>query len=460
MNRGLFAYLFIFSLLWGCGESTISPDSNLVEINNPVFDEHIEPIIYKNCTPCHRQNGGAPFELTSFKKVKNKARTIAKVTALRYMPPWPADPSYRHFIGEKRLTNQEIELIGRWVKNGCPKGERPNRLLSTVKPFVSALGKPDLVLPLDSIHLIQGDEDRFFLTKVSANIPNKRFVRAVELIPGKRDLMHHFNGHLINYREGSKNPFDTRPRKVEITVGRNPDELKSLDLMTDDGIIPERVHSVVNYLPGVTGVMYPEGIGTFEVNEQFSIIGNDVHYGPSAKSVIDQSKLHLFFTDTPPKRGIGELMLGTNGVSKIEPPLIIEPNTVSTHVTRFQVPADISVLTVNPHMHLLGRSLKAYALKPNGDTIRLIHIPKWDFRWQYFYTFEKMVKVPKGSVIEVEATFDNTTNNPFNPHDPPQRVSERFEYGGSSMKAEDEMFQFIITYLGYQAGDENISLKP
>ncbi|MEC8693037.1 MAG: aconitase family protein, partial [Bacteroidota bacterium] len=161
------------------------------------------------------------------------------------------------------------------------------------------------------------------------------------------------------------------------------------------------------------------------------------------------------------KKGLkSELMLGTNGVSKIEPPLIIKPNTVSTHMTSFQVPADISVLTVNPHMHLLGQSLKAYALKPNGDTIRLIHIPKWDFRWQYFYTFEKMVKVPKGSVIEVEATFDNTTNNPFNPHNPPQRVAERFEYGGSSMKAEDEMFQFIITYLGYQAEDENIPLKP
>ncbi len=33
------------------------------------------------------------------------------------------------------------------------------------------------------------------------------------------------------------------------------------------------------------------------------------------------------------------------------------------------------------------------------------------------------------------------------------------EYGGSSMRATDEMFQFIITYLGYKPGDENISLE-
>ena len=152
-------------------------------------------------------------------------------------------------------------------------------------------------------------------------------------------------------------------------------------------------------------------------------------------------------------------MLGTNGVSEIIPPLQIKPNTISTHHTEFKVPEDISILTVNPHMHLLGKSLKAYALKPNGDTVKIINIPKWDFRWQFFYTFKKMLKIPKGSLIRVEAVFDNTSNNPFNPFDPPQLVGERMEYGGSSMRATDEMFQFIITYLGYKKGDENISLE-
>ena len=48
-----------------------------------------------------------------------------------------------------------------------------------------------------------------------------------------------------------------------------------------------------------------------------------------------------------------------------------------------------NVIAAAPHMHLLGVSFKAYGLSPAGDTIRLISIPKWDFRWQYFYTFEK-----------------------------------------------------------------------
>lgn len=445
----------VFGLLGSC--ATNSEENGIAK---PVFDLHIAPIIMGNCVPCHRENGGAPFTLTSYEKVRKKAKTIAKVTALRYMPPWPADPSYSHFIGEKRLTESQIQTIQNWVSQGCAPGENPDALLSKVKPFESALGTPDYVMYLDTVVLNQGDQDRFFLMKASAQLSEKTYIRAVELVPDQRQLMHHFNGHLINYAPGSKSNFNTNPLKVEITPNSSTGKKTDLDLMADNGITPERVHSVVNYLPGVIGTMYPEGIGTFEVSPQFSIIGNDVHYGPSAKTRIDRSKINLFFTKIPPKRGLGELMLGTNGVSKIEPPLVIPANKVTRHKTLFVVPEDISVLTVNPHLHLLGKSITAYAVKPNGDTIPLIRILKWDFRWQYFYTYEKMLKIPRGSKIEVIAEFDNTRNNPFNPFNPPRTVAERFEYGGSSMKATDEMFQFIITFLGYQPGDENISLKP
>ena len=108
---------------------------------------------------------------------------------------------------------------------------------------------------------------------------------------------------------------------------------------------------------------------------------------------------------------------------------------------------------------MLGKEFKAYALKPNGDTIRLISIPRWDFRWQYFYTFPTMIKIPKGSSIVATGVYDNTNKNPNNPFSPPQLVGERYDWGGSSMRATDEMFQFIITYTAYQPGDERLELK-
>jgi hypothetical protein len=106
-------------------------------------------------------------------------------------------------------------------------------------------------------------------------------------------------------------------------------------------------------------------------------------------------------------------------------------------------------------MHLLGKSFKAYALKPDGDTIRLISIPRWDFSWQYFYTYKKMVKIPAGSTIVAEGVYDNTKNNPNNPYSPPRLVRDN----SGSMRATDEMFQFIISYLPYKEGDENVSLE-
>lgn len=423
------------------------------------FNEHIAPIIIKNCAPCHHSGGVAPFPLTNYAEARKKAKTIAKVTGRRIMPPWPADPTYSHFTGERYLTDEEISLIANWVKSGSKEGKDTD-IPRFVKPdYISNIGKPDLVLYLDSIHLKPDMKDRFYLVKIPGSIPKDTFVRAVEFVAGTPELVHHFNGHLLLYEVNKKkNPGDGLT-KVEITAGEYNKDFGKLKLENDDGSKPFRIHSAVNYLPGVFGTAYPDGIGTFRLSKTFAFVGNDLHYGPADKEVTDVSRINLFFTSEPPSRETGEIMLGTNGVSKIEPPLILPPEKVTTHTTRFRLNADISVLTVNPHMHQLGKSFLAYAVKPNGDTVRLIRIKEWDFRWQYFYTFQKMVHIPKGSVIVAEGVFDNTSKNPNNPNKPPKTVSERLEFGGASMRASDEMFQFIITYTYYQKGDENISLE-
>jgi len=374
------------------------------------------------------------------------------------MPPWPADKNYSHFIGEKGLTDEEIELIQVWVKNKCPEGKKLSKPIW--EPTDKIERKPDMVLKLPKINLKDDYTDRFYLVNIPGELTEKRYLQSVHFIPERPDIVHHFNGHLLLYddQKKSKMPY---PSFIELNEGTTGSGNVELGLLQDDGSIPLRVHSAVNYLPGVFGVHYPPGIGTVPLTKKFSFVGNDMHYGPSKENTSDQSELHLFFTDIAPERQLQELMLGTNGVNdgKIEPPLQINPNTESKHISKFNLNSDISILTINPHMHMLGKSFKAYAIKPNGDTIRLINIPRWDFRWQYFYTFKTMIKVPKGSTLIAEGVYDNTSNNPNNPFDPPRLVGERYDYGGSSMRATDEMFQFIITYTPYQEGDENIELS-
>jgi hypothetical protein len=315
-----------------------------------------------------------------------------------------------------------------------------------------------MVLALDPVQINADYKDRFFLLKLPGILSQDTFLRAVEFVPGTPSLVHHFNGHLLLYDFDKRADPHAGQRMVEITSGEYQDDMGQLNILNDDGSRPRRVHSVVNYLPGVQGVMYPDGIGTVRLSRKFAFVGNDMHYGPSEKALTDKSYLNLFFTHVPPERELAEIMLGTNGVSKIEPPLQVPAGKITKHSSRFTLPADISVLTINPHMHLLGKSFLAYALKPNGDTIPLIRINRWDFKWQNFYTFPKMLHIPKGSVIVAEGVFDNTAANLNNPNQPPKDVGERLEFGGASMRASDEMFQFIITYTDYRKGDENISL--
>jgi hypothetical protein len=89
--------------------------------------------------------------------------------------------------------------------------------------------------------------------------------------------------------------------------------------------------------------------------------------------------------------------------------------------------------------------------------VKLIRINKWDFRWQYYYTFRHPVKLEAGSTIHVYGTFDNTNENVNNPFHPPRTITQG--NGVESMKTTEEMFQFIFTYTAYRDGDEKIELE-
>lgn len=221
--------------------------------------------------------------------------------------------------------------------------------------------------------------------------------------------------------------------------------------------LPALLGNVVYYLPGYIPPVYKEDIGGFRLPKNGVFFLKNIHYGPSNIDTEDKSHINIFFRKTPPKRPVFETQMGTFGISEIEPKLIIPPNEIKTFHTQVQIQNDISILSVNPHMHLIGKSFVAYALPPQGDTIRLVRINKWDFRWQYYYTYNNPVKIPKGSVIHVYGTYDNTDKNPFNPFHPPRTIEQG--EGNESMQTTEEMFQFIFTYMPYKQGDENISLK-
>ncbi len=445
MNRIAGIFLCIIFLI-SCKGKNESPD----------FAYDIAPIIYRSCSPCHRPNQIGHFSLLTYEDVKINAAKILYTIKNKLMPPWPADPHYTNFVKENFLSDDEIDLIETWVKNNCPNDSTHAIAAPPLFPEGSMLGKPDLHIPVKPIKINGDYADQFFVVKVPFEVPQDTFISTVEFVPGNSKVVHHVNGDMVRFDfDKKKNIYDGS--LVDNLVWDSTIRLvyKKIGLLQDDDSYPTLVRSVVNYLPGVIAQKYPEGIGGWKVNRKNAFLLNDIHYGPTVDNSWDSSYINIFYTKSIPKRPLQEFQLGTLGVAPVTPALIIQPNKISTYRSSYTVPKDISILTINPHMHLLGKSFWAYALTPEKDTIRLIRIPHWNFNWQNFYTFKKMLKIPAGSTIYIEGVYDNTDENPYNPNHPPKVVRDN----NGSMRTTDEMFQFIITYLPYQEGDEKISLE-
>ncbi|MBN9482271.1 MAG: hypothetical protein BGO70_16985 [Bacteroidetes bacterium 43-93] len=450
-RNSIIIILFLALMLHACKNENRMPD-------RVTFTEHIAPILYNNCTICHRPGGTAHFDLVTYQQAKNSGSALAYVCRQGIMPPWPADPHYTEFVGQRTISEHEIRLLEKWVLDGMEEGPKDKMPKLPEFPTGSLIGKPDMRIPVQPYTLPANSVDKFLIIKVPFELPRDTYASVVEFMPGSNNIVHHVNGDMVEYDfDKKKNVFEGDRIVDMVNDSTIKQAFEKLGLPNDDGTYPKLKKSVVNYLPGVYGQRYPEGIGGFRLPRKGAFLLNDLHYGfTKDKAITDSSYINIFFAKTPPNRPVEEFQLGTIGISPVLPDLVIQPNTVKSVYSKFTVPEDISVLTVNPHMHLLGKSFKAYALQPNGDTIRLISIPRWDFNWQYFYTFKHMVKIPKGSTIVAEGVYDNTKQNLNNPFTPPRLIRDN----NGSMKATDEMFQFIITYLPYQSGDENISLDP
>jgi hypothetical protein len=156
-------------------------------------------------------------------------------------------------------------------------------------------------------------------------------------------------------------------------------------------------------------------------------------------------------------RKVKVISLGSGGIGErdIYPPLVLFAGEVQTHRLRIaNSREDISLLYVWPHMHYLGKEFKAFATREQ-DTIPLVHIPAWDFRWQEIYRYKKPVILKKGDVVNVYGTYDNTANNPLNPNNPP-----KFVESSGDMRSDQEMLTLLLVYILYEPGDETLVYEP
>ncbi len=397
------------------------------------YSEHIAPIIYDHCTKCHRQGEIGPLPLTNFNEVSANGAMIEYVTSIKYMPPWRPDNSYSHFIGENVLTDNQIDMISQWVQNGMPQGNPSLEPPLPVFPTGSQVGVPDLVLTMAEPFTHQGNNaDQYQIFVLPTGLTEDKDISAIEVRADNNAICHHAILGVDISGTAAEMDAETPEYGYEGFGGF--------------GFTPEDQFFSA-WVPGATPLIYPPTLGK-KLNAGSDLLVQ-MHYGPTSVTQTDQTSVNIFFADDPIQRYIITYPINPNDLDEN---FIIPPNEIKTFHGQVPVPLGVSLIGIAPHAHLLGKSYEVYAVSPNQqDTINLIKIPEWNFNWQGLYAFPNPVHIPMGYTVHCIASFDNTSANPLNPHDPPQYVW----WGESTF---DEMYLCYLQFVLYQNGDENISL--
>jgi Flp pilus assembly protein TadD len=382
------------------------------------FNKDIAPILFAKCATCHRPIegtagdsaraaaapllgplcvAGAPFSLLDYQSAHAHASEIAVATRTRAMPPWLPEPGHGRFLNERRLQDDEIALIQRWVEQGAPEGNPADKPPPPVWRDGWQLGTPDLVLTAsEPFTLDAGDGDVFrnFVIPVTATEP--RYVRAVEFRADNPRVLHHAN--------------------VALDPVRASRRLDRADPGPGFATMPEdQVQNVFGWSPGKVPVFEPDDTAwTLEPGSDLVV---QLHMVPGARRETVQPAIGLFFAASPPTR--------IPIVVKLESKTIDIPAGEADYVVEdsYVLPVDVEAVSVYPHAHALAREMQGTATLPDGTVTRLVSIRKWDLRWQDQYRYETPVFLPKGTTLRMRFTYDNSDANRNNPHVPPRRVT-------------------------------------
>ena len=422
----------------------------------------VKGIFITKCATCHRPGEAAPFALLTYADIARRAAFIKKVIGSNYMPPWRADIHYRDFANDRRLTAKEKDMIMQWIDAGAPRGSGSDASAGGRGGNDAGVGSggddrmgllagtaynrpPDLSLRIDSSFLVPGDNaERFIVFKLPYELPEGENIEAVEFYCNNKKLIHH-----INYGF-----YDVPDTAVDIRGGsRYLDVSIPGPALNEYNRLKKNFTYYTGWVPGATAESYPPGFGW--VLPKRGVVLLTAHYvalGADERSIVG---VNLFFTKKPILRPVRIISLGSSGIGEdaISPPLLIRAGRVDSFSLKVKTPKDQSILYVWPHMHYIGKEIRAFAVTPGGDTIPLVHIPDWDFRWQELYRMKNLVKIPAGSVVHLIGVYDNTAGNPANPNSPPRMI-----FSTGNMESNNEMLTLILIYVNSEEGDEKIGL--
>ncbi len=363
----------------------------------------VMPVLQNRCQGCHRPGEVAPMPFMTYAETRPWAKAIREAVRLRKMPPWFADPHYGKFLNDRTLTEQEIETLVAWSDGGALEGDP--KQAPRPREFVQGwnIGKPDAVLemPLDfQVPATGAVEYQHFV--VPTNFTEDKWVQVAEMRAGNPSLVHHAAIFVRTPESRSKWLADLKVGEAYGTknqrwfIGRSIyDELFAF------------------YVPGA--VPHYLAPGQAKLIRAGSDLIFQIHYTPNGKPGTDRSRFGLIFSKEPPRERVHSLT-----ITNVK--LLIPPGVADYPVQAdLSLPRDVKLVSLNPHMHLRGKSFDFRVVYPTGESEVLLRVPNYNFFWQLYYYLAEQKILPNGTRIECTGHYDNSPNNPNNP-DPKAEV--------------------------------------
>ncbi len=387
------------------------------------FTKDVAPIFMKSCVICHHPGDIAPMSLLTYEETRPWAKSIRKAVAGKVMPPWDASPAHGKFSNDISLTDEEVGVITAWVDAGAPEGDRS--LMPKAPEFAAGwrVGEPDVIIDLGEIKVPAQGADLFINKLYALDLPEDRWVRAVEVHPGNKEVMH----HLVTF-------------KGFIEMGSEPIPINDVSKAAASPVDRRDVDILSIWAAGTPPTVNPAGMG--HPIKKNSMLTFNIHIHPNGKETTDQTTVGLFFGEGPIEKEIETGFAVNTGI------LIPAGDKGYTEVASHVFGQDSQIISFFPHMHVRGKAMTYKMTYPDGREETLLDVPTYDFNWQWVYYPEEYIKVPKGSRIEVTAKYDNSAANEHNP-DPAREI----------MFGEDTNSEMLFGFFEVIA-DEGMKLRP
>lgn len=394
------------------------------------FSNQISRLFQEHCQVCHHPGEVAPFSLMEYGDAKEWAPAIKQAVEDGSMPPWKPVSGHGEFVGERRLTDEEIEIVASWVDLGAPEGN-PSDLPEPLAFDANwTLGEPDLILETPSYtpDPNASDDYRCFSVPLPDSITESKSVVSIEVRPGNRKIVHHMilYGDPVGESEGKEAAEDDGKPGYEC-FGSAGISFGSFTLGVES-------YFLALWAPGARPQVMPEDSGMYVRRD--SRIAVQLHYHPDGTEQSDTTRIGLHFAEERTAKNAtvipvintefsipagaerqevtAEFKLEGEGGPDIPAALLNVLETTGTF------PVDI--INVAPHMHLLGQEIRMDKVSASGEKTPMVYIDDWEFDWQDVYTYTNPVPFNRSDRMELSAIYDNSANNPLNPNDPPIAV--------------------------------------